>query len=150
MVAHAKSLVPAGLAPVNGLPELGRFDFVLQTGRRALAPPAGAMHEAILGSAASLRAINTLRLPWHPEAAMAGSRRPRRTAGHFYLPPPGPTLIITGLPSTQHPQRRIGSTSMICTTRRTLPSAPGVSRAPLPLRNDPAPAVPPTLSTAPT
>jgi DNA-binding transcriptional LysR family regulator len=56
VVAHASSLVPAGLAPIAGLPPLGAFDFVLQTGRRTVEPPAAAMAEAILASADSLRA----------------------------------------------------------------------------------------------
>jgi DNA-binding transcriptional LysR family regulator len=56
VVAHAETLVPAGLVRIEGLPALGSFDFVLQTGRRALSAPAEALAAAIVESAPSLRA----------------------------------------------------------------------------------------------
>ncbi|MCE3556483.1 LysR family transcriptional regulator [Pseudonocardia sp. RS11V-5] len=55
VVAHAETLIPAGLVPVAGLPRLGEFDFTLQTGRRALTAPAEALAGAILDSAATLQ-----------------------------------------------------------------------------------------------
>ncbi|MFB9740323.1 LysR family transcriptional regulator [Pseudonocardia sulfidoxydans] len=55
VVAHAETLVPDGLVPVAGLPDLDAFDFTLQTSRRSASPAADAMARAILDSAATLR-----------------------------------------------------------------------------------------------
>ncbi|GAA4538079.1 LysR family transcriptional regulator [Pseudonocardia xishanensis] len=55
VVAHAETLLPAGLVPIPGLPPLGGFDFTLQTGRRTLSAPGDALARAILDSAATLR-----------------------------------------------------------------------------------------------
>ncbi|GAA1831840.1 LysR substrate-binding domain-containing protein [Pseudonocardia ailaonensis] len=55
VVAHAETLIPGGLVPVQGLPALHDFDFVLQTGRRTLTAPAEALASAISESAATLR-----------------------------------------------------------------------------------------------
>ncbi|HEY2205071.1 MAG TPA: LysR family transcriptional regulator [Pseudonocardia sp.] len=57
VVAHAETLVPAGLVPVPArarLPELTGFDFVLTGGRRS-SGPATALAETILASADELR-----------------------------------------------------------------------------------------------
>lgn len=53
VVAHAETLVPAGLIPVSpraGLPELAGFDFVLSSGRRGLVGPSAALAETIVSS----------------------------------------------------------------------------------------------------
>jgi len=55
VVAHAETLLPDGLVPFAGLPDLDAFDFTLQTSRRSTSPAAGAMARAILDSAATLR-----------------------------------------------------------------------------------------------
>ena len=58
VVAHAQTLVPAGLVPVparSGLPPLTGIDFVLSSGRRELVGPAAALAETILTSAGRLR-----------------------------------------------------------------------------------------------
>nr|WP_211177636.1 LysR substrate-binding domain-containing protein [Pseudonocardia acidicola] len=59
VVAHAATLVPPGLVEVPDryrLPELAPVEFVLSTGRRALAGPAAALTETILGAGDRLRA----------------------------------------------------------------------------------------------
>lgn len=53
VVAHAESLVPAGLAPVDGLPALADTEFVLST--RPGNAPAAALAESIRSQAAALR-----------------------------------------------------------------------------------------------
>lgn len=55
VVAHAETLVPDGLVPLAGLPDLDAFDFTLQTSHRSTSPAADAMARAILDSAATLR-----------------------------------------------------------------------------------------------
>lgn len=55
VVAHAETLMPDGLVPIPGLPELDAFDFTLQTSRRSTSPAADAMARAILDSASTLR-----------------------------------------------------------------------------------------------
>jgi DNA-binding transcriptional LysR family regulator len=55
VVVHAETLVPDGLVPISGLPDLDAFEFTLQTSRRSASPAADAMARSILDSAATLR-----------------------------------------------------------------------------------------------
>jgi DNA-binding transcriptional LysR family regulator len=58
VLAHASTLVPAGLVPVParaGLPELARTDVALTGGRRGLHGPAAALAETIVDSVDQLR-----------------------------------------------------------------------------------------------
>jgi DNA-binding transcriptional LysR family regulator len=64
VIAHAETLVPAGLVPVParaGLPELSRFEFVLSSGRRGLTGPAAAMADTIVASVDELRGQRRVR-----------------------------------------------------------------------------------------